>query len=616
MKGTAARTALVFFLACILYGNSLGHGFCYDDFHSIVYNPHIRTLSNLPFFFSDPASFSVDPKQAMYRPVLLVSYALNYAVGGNEPAGYHLVDALLHGVNAALLLLLLLALQGDRQLALFTAVFFAVNPLNAETVNYVSSRSELLTATFFLSACLSYVRFGHTRRWIWYAVGVGAGILALLTKSVAVVLVGVLVLCDWLAGGGQAVRRRWRFYLVFAVVDLLYVLFTRQLVAKAVLTPVRSLDVQAWTQIKAWGYYLLMGSMPVKLSVEHQFFVSRHPGEAAVIGAGLVLISLAGLLCWKGSKLLRFACAWVAILLVPTSAVPLIVLVNEHRLYLAGIGLSLVWGWGFKEMLGRRAGVARVAIGVYTILLVCITLQRNPVWADEFSLWQDAAVKGPLMLKPHLRLGDALVQQQRFTEAEEAYQRAVALRPNHPGARNNLGYLYKQQGRWREAEEQFRTLLRSSPDNVPARLNLAGLLLRQSGWSEAEAEYRQVLEFDDSGGVAQKKLGYIALRFRGDPGLALDYYDQALALVPDEDAWCGRGIALKALGRRKEAESAYRKALEFDPKFTEAWFNLGNLYRDTRRPVAAIEAYEQVIGIGADTGLATAALEQLKKLKP
>ena len=616
MKGTAGRMALVFLLACVLYGNSLGHGFCYDDFHSIVYNPHIRTLSSLPFFFSDPTSFSVDPKQAMYRPVLLVSYALNYAIGGNEPIGYHLVDVLLHGANAALLLLLILALQGNRQIALLTALFFAVNPLNAETVNYASSRSELLAATFFLSACLSYVRFAHTRRWGWYAVGVGAGILALLTKSVAVVLVGVLVLCDWLLGGRQAIRRRWRFYLVFIAVDLLYVLFTRQLVGKAVLTPVRSLDVQAWTQIKAWGYYLLVGSMPVKLSVEHQFFVSRHLGEAAVIGAGMVLLSLLGLLCWKGSKLLQFACAWSAILLVPASIVPLIVLVNEHRLYLAGIGLSLVCAWGLKEMLDRRAGVARVAVGVYTILLACITLQRNQVWADEFALWQDAAVKGPLMLKPHLRLGDALVHQRRFAEAESAYQRAIALRPHHPGARNNLGYLYKQQGRWREAEEQFRTLLRSSPDNVPARLNLAGLLLRQVGWSEAEVEYRRVLEFDDSGGVAQKNLGNIALQFRDDPGLALDYYDQALALASDEDVWCGRGVALKALGRHKEAESAYRKALELDPKYTEAWFNLGNLYRDSGRSTSAIEAYEQVVEIGADTGLATSALEQLKKLKP
>ena len=133
-------TALVSLLAAGLYLNTLGHAFHYDDFHSIVHNPHLRSTANIPAFFRDPALFSTNPESAMYRPVLLVSYALNFALGGLQPAGYHLVNALLHGLNAGLVHRLLLLL-GQEWLALLAAFLFALAPVNAEAFNYVSSRS-------------------------------------------------------------------------------------------------------------------------------------------------------------------------------------------------------------------------------------------------------------------------------------------------------------------------------------------------------------------------------------------------------------------------------------------------------------------------------------------
>ena len=84
-------------LVCLLgYANSLSGSFHYDDFHSIVDNPHIRTLRNAPAFFIDPLMFSGDPDKKMYRPLVLLSYAGNYALGGYEVRGYHLVNILLH----------------------------------------------------------------------------------------------------------------------------------------------------------------------------------------------------------------------------------------------------------------------------------------------------------------------------------------------------------------------------------------------------------------------------------------------------------------------------------------------------------------------------------------
>ena len=616
MKARRGGALFIFLFASLLYVNTLGHGFHYDDFHSVVHNPHIRSLGNLPDFFTDPRTFSADPQQAMYRPVLLVTYALNYTWGADEPLGYHLVNILLHGANAALVVLLVGALLGDGRLSLLAGLLFAVTPLNSEAVNYISSRSELLMAFFYLLACLSYARFARTRDWQKYGIALVAGALALATKSVAVTLVGGLVLCDWLSGSWGQVKERKGYYLGFAILDIIYLVISRSLIGKALGEPVRSLGAQAWTQLKAGVYYLLLGAMPVKLSVEHQFSVARSPGEAVVIAAGLMLGSLLFLLIRSRARWIPFAGGWMILLLGPTVIVPLIVLVNEHRLYLAGVGWCLLLAWSLKEVATRRRGVAWLGVGVYTIILACIAFQRNQVWADELSLWSDAAARGPLMLKPHLRRGDALMEQDRLTEAEAAYQRAVALRPQHPGARNNLGRLYMQQGRRPEAEKEFRVLLQAAPGVAPARLNLAGLLLRQGRWEEAEAEYRRVLDFDDTRGIAQKHLGHIVLQYRDDPAAALAYYDQALALdsAPDAAFWCGRGVAFKALGRLAEAEEAYQQALASDAEYIEAWFNLGNLYRENGRLTAAIGAYAQVVALGGGSGLTRLAGEQMESL--
>ena len=107
---TAAAWGLILVLATLTYHNTFDNSFHFDDSHSIVDNPHIRSLENIPRFFVDPTAFSVMPQGAMYRPLLLVSYALNYAVSGYEILSYHVFNLLLHVVNAGLVYLLALRL--------------------------------------------------------------------------------------------------------------------------------------------------------------------------------------------------------------------------------------------------------------------------------------------------------------------------------------------------------------------------------------------------------------------------------------------------------------------------------------------------------------------------
>jgi hypothetical protein len=141
---------LIFLVSTLPYWGAVGHDFHYDDFHSVVRNPHIRVWENIPSFFIEPTFFSVNPESAMYRPVLLFSYALNYAWGGYHPAGYHLINVLIHGINAVLVWALVRTMVVKHEIALVAALLFGLTPLNSEAVHYISSRSEIMMATFFM----------------------------------------------------------------------------------------------------------------------------------------------------------------------------------------------------------------------------------------------------------------------------------------------------------------------------------------------------------------------------------------------------------------------------------------------------------------------------------
>ena len=149
-------------VVCAVYGNSLSGSFHYDDFHSLVQNVHIRDLQRIPDFFLDPSLFSVDPDKAMYRPLLLVSFALNYALGGYEVVGYHLANILIH--LACVLLLWSLAITHGRSAALCAGLVFALHPVATEPVNYISSRSESLAVALLLLAFACYTRRGRLGR--------------------------------------------------------------------------------------------------------------------------------------------------------------------------------------------------------------------------------------------------------------------------------------------------------------------------------------------------------------------------------------------------------------------------------------------------------------------
>jgi protein O-mannosyl-transferase len=564
-----SRTIALVALCAGLYANSLQGEFHYDDFHSLVDNPHVRSAANIGRFFLDPDMFSADPDKSMYRPLLLCTYALNYALGQYDVLGYHLFNMALHALASVLVAALATRLVGGISAGWIAGIFFALHPLATEPVNYISSRSESLAACFYLAVIVWHLRKAESSRFAWGKyIAYGAG---LLSKSIALSAPVSLWLLDRAQDRTQDRARAWRSYGAFAIVAGAYlgVVYANRFLGDSLSAPVRSAAVQLWTQLKAPAYYLYMLFMPVRLNVQHQFFESSGAGEAAVLLGGALVASLA-FLAWQGRRtLLGWSLLWAGIALLPTLIIPLNMLVNERRLYLPLAALALVLAW-----LGQRPWPRAIALAV-AVCFAALTWQRNEVWRSELSLWQDAVAKAPLMHAAQNNWGKAQQQAGRWEEALAAYERAMFLDARHGDAFNNAATIYHLRGE---------KLLADGQEQQAQKL----FLLAVDRYKKAQQLYPTYAEIAQNLAAA-----YINLQ---DLPAAIGEYKRALDIDSARgDTWSNYGQALYKNGQLDAATRAFAKAIELLPNQAEPYNNLGNIYADRADYAASIYWYQQAL---------------------
>ena len=581
-----------------LYGPALSYPFHYDDMHSVAETPHIRNLGGAVSLL-DPTAFSADPDRAMFRPLVVLSYVINERLGGSDPAGYHLLNILLHAAMAAAVGWFAVTSRLTRQ-AWPAAALFALHPLNVEAAVYVSTRSESLAALGILVALTAYIysRQPRQQRWRWASlVAMGWGLLA---KATAITTVGLVGLWEM-----RSTRRRWMAVLPFSFLAILYLVQSKSALGHAVGEPVRPLWTQVMTQMKALVYYVSLMVTPIHLNVEHAFAESLHL-DATTVLAALLAASLAIILWRSRSRRLQFACLGSLCLLGPSTLVPLNVLVNEHRLYpvlgllipaLAG-GLHLsIWrdrlssrsaaqgtDSGGVDSSGAdtpRAGGARGYFFVAALLVLAVlSSQRVEVWCSDLSLWTDAVAKGPAMYRSHMHLGGALEDLGEIAAARTSFSRAVELAPGNEQVHYNLANAQRALGDTLAALRSYEQSLRLKPDFVDAAINLAALHRETGDASMATSVLTQT--------IAQRSRNPELYRRRG-----LSYRDQS-----DE----------------KAAAADFRAALKLDAAHVESHFSLANLLFDTGRAQEAVTHYQAALAVqpghqGAAYNLADLALK-------
>lgn len=583
---TSIGLGLVVVLLVLTYANALDNDFHYDDFHSVVDNRHVRSLANIPQFFTDPQTFSILTQRAMFRPLVLTSYAVNFHFGQYRTYGYRVLNLGVHAVCALLVFALARSLGLKPLWSGFASLAFAFHPVQAETVNYISSRSESLAAMGYLLTLVAFVQLrGRSvgeegSGWLRYALVLFGLVIGLLAKSIVVTLPLAVLFLDWWwrnrkhrksAGAAWTPTELIRVHLPLWIVAVSYVVIVREFAGTALSTPVRSLDVQLLTQVKALAYYAMLAVMPVKLSIDHQFLVSETVKSVTVIVSALFIASLVALLVRRAKGVMRtllLPAVWSGLVLLPTVIVPLNVLVNEHRLYLplafGAIALAALMPVGEKGVAAvNRFRLLPVVLGVCLLVFGFTTHQRNQVWRDGFTIWSDATSKGPLMFRAHQELGGVYESRGDFGAALGSYETAAALAPQVPEVHYNRGNALRTLGRLREAEVAYRmSVVTSGETFVPALVNL-GLLLRPQ-----------------------------------QPDESMVLMERACTLEPgNPDVWLALGMLHKDRGDLQAAESAFEKALGIAPASSVIHYSLGNLYLDDGRLDAAVARYQAAISL-------------------
>jgi len=586
-NGRGAALVLICICGLAVFHNSFDNSFHYDDEHSIVENPHIRSLENLPRFFVDPGMFSGLPEARMYRPLVLSSYALNFAIGGYRVGGYHLANLVLHLINAWLVWELGRRLLGGGKGALLAALLFVAQPLASEPVNYISSRSSLLAGLFYLLALLFLVGLGDGRRGFGKWMGMGGSYLAgLCSKGIAF----TFPLVGWFYLRLVARRQVGRILIVPLVLSGLYLLGTRSIVGPALRQPVRAYGVHLATQLKGMVFYIWKGIVPVQLSVEPQFRVAQGWADGPVLLAGGLLASLLwiGFRGRKREGLLVFCGAWFLFSLLPAALVPLHVLVNEHRLYLSMAGATL----GIAGMVGRgNRSVHSIWMGILLILGIQCA-QQNRVWSSEETLWANAVARGPQMARPHVNLGKAYLEKGDHPRAIAASEKGLEIDPHQARAHYNIGTAHLQLGDGELAIAHYRRALEIRPGLVEARNNLGNAFQEQGRYEEAVQAYREALAVQIHPSFYHN-LGSAFLEW-DRPDSARVYFGKGLELDPDmRESY--RGLADACL-----EENLLQTALQVLQEGRGRWPDdvllaqmLGDVHAARGMEEAAIRAYRQ-----------------------
>lgn len=520
-------------------------------------NPSLTDVRNVRFVLVHAAS----------RPLVNISYAVDRAVWGYRPFGFHLTNVLLHMAVTALLFVFLRGALFDaaRKLAerapltlprppsaaraelyaAFTgAALFAVHPLMTEAVAYVSGRSELLCAMWFLLTMLLARRAIRIGSPIVAAAAFATGALALASKEVAAALPFVILVYDWLLLSGTEAERRRRFWGLYAPLCVVLVIaagYRVVLLQEAAAGMYQPPLLSALTQAIVIWRYVRLAVWPVGQSIMHRVHEVHSPGDPLALAAVAAL--LAGLLLAirvrHTAPLLTFAVIWYLACIAPSSSViALRENMAEHRAYLATAGICLVVAsgvlrWGTARARTQRAWVGyRFVLGGAIAVLALLTVARNEVWSSPVALWREATVRAAGMWEPHYALADVLREAKDCADAVPEYEAVIRIRPMDRNAHTNLGICLAQIGRFEEAEAAFRRTLAIEPNFARGYTNLGALALVRGDVVTARDAYQEAIKRDPRNVLARMQLAHILETSFHDYHTAARMCGEARALAP------------------------------------------------------------------------------------
>jgi Flp pilus assembly protein TadD len=602
--------ALLAFSIGTVYGPALNVPFIFDDIDTIIRNESITTIQPLFGTKAKPGPLNPPPNiPTAARPLVNLSFALNYQFGQLNPVGYHAVNAAIHFLSAMLLwaivrrTLCLPHFAGRfaavaSWLALAIALIWALHPLQTEAVIYATQRTELMMALFYLATLYCSLRYWASydlplQRTAWLALATIACLAGMASKEVMVSAPLIVLLFDRAFVSGSlvsALRKSWPLYIALAATWIL-------LLGLAAGSPHSSAagfklasSVYAWwfTQAKITWLYFKLAIWPNPLLIHYKLPLVTTPLEACLYVVPLLLLGWGTfVLLWRNHPV-GFLGTWIFAILSPTFVIPVVTeMAAERRMYLplaALVVLFVVGGYELaRSIAGRRtsgresastARPAAIAISALVIAIACglVGARRLQAYQEPLELWQQVLRSQPQNETAHLAIGKYFDNAGDSASAITHFREAVRLEPQLAQARFNLGVVLIRTNAYNEAAAQFTAGAELSPTDISMSINRA-----------------------------------LALGLSGRNDEALIAYQSAISLAPDDwTLYNNLGEVLKNLGRHQEAIEAYQQALRLNADALDLYNYIADNYFKMNQPDQAIAALQRGLE------LATARADRIK----
>jgi tetratricopeptide (TPR) repeat protein len=600
----------------LAYANTLSCPFILDD-------PHILGLLKSRWHVA-PMEYLCLGRRTLFN----LSMMLNYALGGEDPRGYHVLNLAIH--LAATLSLFGLVRQtlltprlrdrwgaSSRPVALAVALLWGLHPLCTESVTYTVQRAEAMYGlfTFLAGYCLVRSALAGTRRGDlgWQAGCLLACGLGMLSKEAMIATLPLLPLYDriFLASSWrETLRRRSPLFggiLLFGVLPAVVLGMAQSLGSAAFDAD----GISSWeyflTQGRAILRYLHLAFWPDNLCFNYGWPTVDGPGE---VWLELVVVGILGmataLALWKRPAI-GFLGAWFFVHLAPRSSfAPRPDICVEHRMYVplaAIVALTVcgAWAWAAAPAATTRRRWLLIGTCVVALALGVRTFRRNRDYRSVLSIWEDAVRTSPDSPRGRVSLAFALAEAGKHEAAMEQLRHALRLNPDYSEAHYQLAASYAAAGQTDLALHHYEVAATTGPKTQAALAwNNRSCLLNDLGrFTEAEEGFRRAVKLQPRHAEAWINLaGCLTRQDRIDEAMAV--FDQAQALAPDDpDLWSNRGAALLQRGDAEPARTAFGRALALDPDHSHARFNLGTYHENRGETDAAKAAYERAAALDA-----------------
>jgi tetratricopeptide (TPR) repeat protein len=598
---------VIAFITVIAFLPALGNGFTnWDDDVYVTDNPLIHSLSipSLLRIFS-PGSFVF----GNYQPITMVTYALNYAAGGLNPAGYILADLLVHLLNVLLVFIVIRKISRSDFVASLCALLFGIHPMHVEAVAWISGRKELLYTFFYLASLFLYVSYidrGKRSAKLRYAGSIALFVCSLLSKSSAVTLPAVLFLIDYYRGRKFSARSCVEKLPFLVPAILIGFWAVKGQYGAGSLSGYGTVPFFSRIAVVCYSFvfYVVKFFVPLKLSALYpypaSFAVSRMPvrylwSPLFAVGAAVAV--------WyfRRSKPFVFGFGFFLInVLFVLHFIPVGATVTTDRFsYCAYIGLSFIAAQYIERSIGRPR-LDRIRVAAWTALFFVMLVfgyavhERCKVWKNSETLWSDVIGKYPSPVA-YNNLGYAYYADHDYAHALEVYNRVIMLHPSFADGHKNLALLYDALGDRPHAIEEYTRTIICNPAIAKA-YNGRGIDYYENGdYDHAMNDFERAITLDSGFAEAYNNLGNV-LKNRGDQDGAMADYSHAVQLNPQfADGWYNKACVYQAMNLPDRAVECFTRTVALDSGYAPAYSGRGLIYCTEGRFEPAIADFSRAI---------------------